>query len=51
MSKDETLPPEMLPECPGAEVYVQCPSCSTHWAVDQYARCPKCGRGIDEPLQ
>ncbi len=44
----ETLPPEWLPELVDGEVFVQCPSCDTHWSVEYDARCQKCGRGVDE---
>ena len=46
---ETTLPPEMLPRVSGAEVVIVCPSCETHWKPEQ-ERCPKCGRGIDEPV-
>lgn len=51
MSDDLTLPPEMLPRCPGAEVYVQCVSCDTYWATDQHDKCPKCGFGPETVIQ
>ncbi len=48
---DETLPPEMLPIAEGlAEVIIVCPSCETHWRPKD-EKCPRCGRGIDEPIQ
>ena len=46
---DVTLPPEMLPRVDGAEVIIVCPSCETHWKPEQ-EQCPKCGRGVDEPV-
>lgn len=46
---DETLPPEMLPRFPGADVVIACPSCTQLWSPE-LERCPHCGRGIDEPV-
>ena len=48
MSDDETLPPEMLPRAPGADVIIVCPSCQWRW-VPEDERCPNCGRSVDEP--
>lgn len=49
MADDTTLPPEMLPRRPDAEVIIVCPSCETQWRPED-ERCPKCGRGVDEPV-
>lgn len=40
---------ETLPRVPGAEVIIVCPSCATQWKPED-ERCPKCGRGMDEPI-
>ena len=44
-----TLPPELLPRSPGADVIIVCPSCEWHW-VPEDIKCPNCGRGVDEPV-
>lgn len=45
MSDEETtLPPEMLPRSPGADVIIVCPSCEWRW-VPEDIKCPNCGRG------
>ena len=50
MIVSETIPAEFLPQSIDGEVFVQCPSCDTHWSVFLADRCPKCGRGIDDPM-
>ena len=45
MADDVTLPPEMLPRSPGADVIIVCPSCEWQW-VPEDEKCPNCGRGV-----
>lgn len=49
---DTTLPPHLLP-ADDCDIVIECPTCRTRWLwIPELADdgCPKCGRGIDEPV-